>query len=331
MGKSWFLTDRAHRLISFALVFIVLAGVVHADGYRPWAGQFLRMGAGARALAMGNAYSAVDGDIFSYYYNPAGLSSMTNRQLAISFRYLAMDRYFKDIVFGTKIGPDASFALSWINAGTNDIMGRDLNGRPTGSLSDSRNSFAVTFSKQFHPRISAGINAKVSVWKLADEDARAVGLDAGVLVRPINGLTASFVIRDLNSRFTWNSSYWEQLMGSIDGQPLEKEDEIPLYYTAGVAYKMLQDKLMVSSTLEFLEDNPLGINLGTSYILSPRFTARAGVYNYTSSDEVDSKSLTAGFSVQVTGSVGFDYAFLSGGVDGNSVHCISLIMNYGAE
>ncbi|MFC1608394.1 PorV/PorQ family protein, partial [Candidatus Latescibacterota bacterium] len=301
MGKSWFLTDRAHRLILFALVFIIIACVSHADGYRPWAGEFLRMGAGARALGMGNAYSAVDGDIFSYYYNPAGLSSMTNRQLALSFRYLANDRYFKDIVFGTKIGPDASFALSWINAGTNDIMGRDLNGRPTGSLADSRNSFAVTFSKQFHPRVSVGINAKVAVWKLAGEDAKAVGLDAGILVRPIDSFTASFVIRDLNSRFTWNSSYWKDIMGSIDGQPLEKEDKLPLYYTAGCAYKLLQDKLLIATTFEFLEDNPLGIDVGASYILNPRFTARTGVYNYTTSDEVDSSSLTAGFSVQVTG------------------------------
>ena len=102
-------------------------------------------------LGMGNAYTAVPGDIYSAYFNPAGLSSMNARQLSISLRYLSMDRHFKDIIFGGPVGPDASFALSWINAGTDEIVGRDLNGNATGTLNDTRNVFGCYFLQTSQP------------------------------------------------------------------------------------------------------------------------------------------------------------------------------------
>ncbi|MFC1508954.1 PorV/PorQ family protein [Candidatus Omnitrophota bacterium] len=328
MEKSWYSTDRVNRVVLFALLVLVIgSSTVFSDEYRPWTGEYLRVGAGARAMGMGNAYAAVEGDIFSYYYNPAGLSSMEERQMAISFRYLSMDRYFKDIVLGSKIGPGASFALSWINAGTHEIIGRDLNGKPTGTLSDTRNTFGITFSKNLNRMLSIGFNAKVSTWKLDKDDAKAYGIDLGVLARPLTNLTASFVVRDLNSRFTWNSSRWKERLGSFDGQSIEKEDKFPLFYTVGAAYKTYRDKVLLAATLEFVEDNPMGIDLGASYRLNRIFTVRTGIYNYTSSDELESGSLTAGFTLRVTSSISFDYAYLTGSIDNDSIHCISLVMN----
>jgi len=313
------------------LLFFLMTGTAFPDEYRPWTGEFLRVGAGARGMGMGNAYTAVEGDIFSYYYNPAGLSTMTDRQFSISFRYLTLDRYFKDIVFGSKIGPGTAFAMSWINAGTHDIIGRDLNGKPTGALSDTRNSFAVTFSKLLDRRISLGLTAKMSLWKLNRDDAKAFGIDAGVVVRPFEHFTASFVARDLNSRFTWNSSQWKESLGAIDGQPMQKEDKFPLYYTAGAAYKLFRDKILVASTFEFIEDNPYSINLGASYQVNDTFTIRTGLYNYTPSGELNTDAFTTGFTIHVSGSVGFDYSYSAGSMEDNSLHCISLIMNYGVE
>lgn len=333
MEKSWYSTDRVNHVVLFALLVFVFIGSTTAfsDEYRPWTGEYLRVGAGARALGMGNAYTAVEGDIFSYYYNPAGLSSMEESQMAISFRYLSMDRYFKDIVLGRKIGPGASFALSWINAGTNEIIGRDLNGKPTGTLSDARNTFGITFSKNLNRMLSIGLSAKISTWKLDKDDAKAFGVDLGVLARPMANLTASFVVRDLNSRFTWTSSRWKERLGALDGQSIEKEDEFPLYYTFGAAYKAYSDRILLAATLEFVEDNPMGIDLGASYRFNRIFTVRTGMYNYTSSNELESGSFTAGFTLRVTSSISFDYAYLTGSIDNDSIHSISLVMNHGVD
>ncbi|MCE5248779.1 PorV/PorQ family protein [bacterium] len=333
MVKSWFSTERGiiKFIVAMSVTVIALSGAAYPDDYRPWAGEFMRMGVGSRAMGMGNAYTAVEGDVYSAYYNPAGLSTMNNRQMAISFRYLSMDRHFKDIAFGSKIGPDASFAFSWINAGTEDVVGRDLNGNPTGSLSDSRNAFAITFSKNLNQFVSIGINAKMAYWKLDDDDAKAFGFDLGVMVRPFKNFTASFVTRDVNSRFTWNSNRWKETIGSVDGQPLEKEDRFPHYNTFGVAYQLFREKLLLASTLELVEGNPFGLDLGAAYKYNDTFTLRAGLYNYTSSDELDTGALTAGFTVRVTGSISLDYAYSSDPLENDSIHCFSLVMTYGVE
>jgi len=299
------------------------------EEYRAWPGEFLRIGAGARAMGMGNAYSAVEGDIYSSYFNPAGLATMESRQLALSIHYLSFDRKYMHLVYGGKMGPGAGFAISWIQAGTDDIIGRDLNGNPTGSLTDKRNSFAISFSKNIGKIVSFGINTKMSLWKLAGDDAKAFGFDVGAVVRPLNRMSLSFVMRDMNSRFTWKSDRWKKNISGGDGQSMEKTDKFPVYYTFGAAYKMNKDKLILSATLENVEDNPIGLDVGVSYSLTEKLILRSGVYNYTSDDELNAGSYTFGFTLRVTSSLDFDYAYVPVDFEKESVHCISIVTNYG--
>ncbi|MFC1541132.1 PorV/PorQ family protein [Candidatus Latescibacterota bacterium] len=332
MGKLWFWTERA---VSVRLIFVVavlvlsFASVSFSGEYKAWPGEFLRMGAGARAMGMGNAYSAVEGDVYSSYFNPAGLAAMENRQLALSIRYLSMDRKFVYFGFGNRIGPDADFSISWLRSGTDGISGRDLNGNITNSLEDERNAVSMTFSKSINKMLSIGVNTKLILWKLASEDARTFGFDIGAIVRPINKLSVSFVLRDIKSRFRWESQRWKKNISGSDSQPLEKEDSFPVYYSIGVAYKTYMDKLLFSASFENVEDNPAGLNLGTSYEIHDRLTLRTGLYNYTFSDEFETGSVTFGFTLNVTRTLGFDYAYVPDDFGNDSVHVVAFLMNYG--
>ncbi|MCD6308676.1 MAG: hypothetical protein J7M24_06745 [Candidatus Latescibacteria bacterium] len=320
-----------NRICTIAFAGItLLAAAFPADAreYRAWPGDFMRMGAGARALGMGNAYSAIPGDIYSSYFNPAGLSYMQSRQMAFSFRYLSMDRMFRYFALGSPIGPDAGFALSWTNAGTDNIVGRDLNGNPTKSLEDNRNVFTFSFGKNIGDKFSLGINTKLGYWKLVDDNAKSFGFDLGFVIRPINDLALSFAARDIMSRYTWASKHWNKYISGADGQSMEKEDKFPFYYTGGVSYSMLNDKLLAAIMLELIEEYPLGVDAGVSYAVYKVFTIRTGVYNYTTDNELQSGSYTAGFSLQVTGSISLDYAFTADRFDGDDTHVIAITMGF---
>jgi len=333
MAKLWFLIERVclpHIIAAVTALFLFSPDMSLAEEkYSAWPGEFLRMGVGARAMGMGNAYTAVEGDIYSSYFNPAGLAAMRERQLALSIRYLSMDRKFMHLVYGNRIGPDADFAISWIQAGTDEIISRDLNGNPTGSLEDKRNAIYLTFSKNLNRWFSFGINTKLALWKLGGENAKAYGFDVGTVVRPVKKLALSFVIRDINSRFTWKTERWNEKFSSGEGQPMEKKDEFPVYYTLGLAYRLYMDKLLLSAALESVEDNPIGLNVGVSFDLTERFTLRTGIYNFTSSDELNSGSYTFGFTLGVTNSMDFDYAYVPDAFANDSFHTISLVMSYG--
>jgi len=315
--------------VAAALVVMCSGGVNADEEYRAWPGEFMRMGAGARAMAMGNAYTAVEGDLYASYFNPAGLAAMVEPQLALSMKYLSMDRKFMHLAYGKRIGPDADFALSWIQAGTDEIIGRDLNGNPTGALEDKRNAMSVTFAKAVSSWLSLGVNTKLSLWKLGGENAKAYGFDVGAMLSPFKMLSLSFVMRDINSRYTWKTERWNSFIHGADGQPLEKKDKFPVYYTAGCAYKTRGDKLILSATVESVQDNPLGFDLGGSYSYNDRFSVRAGMYNYTLEDGLETGSLTFGFSLNITESVGFDYAYVPDDFEGESIHVAGILVSYG--
>ena len=105
-----------------------------------FAGEFMAVGGGARALGMGGAFVAVAADVSTVYWNPAGISGMTNRQ-AIAMH----SERFGDLVnynFAAYAQPatflaaerEASWGLGLIHLGisdniiTNHLIFNDLNG-----------------------------------------------------------------------------------------------------------------------------------------------------------------------------------------------------------
>jgi len=56
--------------------------------------SFLELPVGARAIAMGSAYSSISGDPFSAYYNPAGIAGMDKLNIGLMHAV-----YFQDISY----------------------------------------------------------------------------------------------------------------------------------------------------------------------------------------------------------------------------------------
>src|SRR3989338_7819277 len=73
------------------------------------AAQFLKMGAGARAAAMGGAFSAVADDVTAGYLNPAGFSQLSAPEISVmhneglvntNYQYLAAAMPYNNSTFG---------------------------------------------------------------------------------------------------------------------------------------------------------------------------------------------------------------------------------------
>jgi hypothetical protein len=58
------------RILIICLVLLTATGVVRAEKY---AGEFMALGGGARAMAMGGAFTAIANDATATFWNPAGL------------------------------------------------------------------------------------------------------------------------------------------------------------------------------------------------------------------------------------------------------------------
>ena len=66
------------RLLRIALVLALVAWSATAEGQVRKAGltgaSFLKIGVGARAVALGSAYTTVRGDVNQMFWNPAGIA-----------------------------------------------------------------------------------------------------------------------------------------------------------------------------------------------------------------------------------------------------------------
>ncbi len=272
-------------ILCFAFIFFPSKSPA-VDGY--YAGAFLRMGLGARATAMGNAFTAIAQGTLGSYYNPAGIPLVTHPELTLSYRFLSLDRNFNHIGFATGISPKVDeesgeravkggLAVSWIHAGVDNIDGRDFAGNHYQNFSNAENSFALSFGVMPLKNFSIGFTARVLYNRFPDMgdnnstiSTTALGLDLGVLFRPWEYLSLGAVVKNINAKYDWKTDkLWER--------DIEKIDRFPMTFRFGMATNFPYRWLLIAADVENSELFGWRFSLGTEAQLMENIFLRAGI------------------------------------------------------
>jgi len=200
---------RMNRSLVFCAALVFASTFLHEDllgaSRAKYAGEFLAIGVGGRALGLGGAYSALASDVTAGYWNPAGLSQIMYPQIT-----LMHDERFGGLVnydYGAAampFGRDMSLAFSVIRLGIDNIpntqnAGLDVNGNllppgqmeNVGAIDPNRvtyfNSadwaFYVSYAKRVDERFSYGANLKFIRRDLEVGSATGVGFDLAAQYR----------------------------------------------------------------------------------------------------------------------------------------------------
>src|SRR5438309_778446 len=89
---------------------VFLAGFLSAAGAQAAgtsSAQFLKMGAGARAAAMGDAFSGIADDVTATYWNPAGLAQIRSAQVALMQNAGLVDTQYQYLGAAMPVGKSA--------------------------------------------------------------------------------------------------------------------------------------------------------------------------------------------------------------------------------
>jgi hypothetical protein len=297
------------------------------------AGAFMRMGLGARANAMGNAYTGVAEGTVAAYYNPAGIPFLETRQVMLSYRFLSLDRNFNYIGFAAGIRPkveegsgemalNGGLALSWIHAGVDKIDGRDFAGNHYQDFSNSEHAFALSFGLMpIKNMLSIGFTAKVLYNRfpdMGDNDAtisdKGLGVDLGILFKPFPYLSVGFTVKEINAKYTWKTDkLWEK--------DIDKIDRFPRTYRGGIALRYPYDWLLLAVDIEKNEQQDMKYFVGTEALFLDNFFLRAGLNN-------GSLTLGGGYLFQLfSRPVQIQYAFVTKKYDVASEHIFSWVFN----
>ncbi len=302
--------------------------------------QFLKLGVDARAIGMGEAYTAVTNDISSVYWNPAGLALQNKKQMFISHtKYVAdINQEFVATSMPMNFGTIALYS-SVLHMEDQDITDEDTFG-PTGeTFSFSNIEAGITYSNMFTDKFSLGVTAKFIRENAADEDENGFAVDLGTLYNTkwhntIIGMALKNFGPDVKYKVDNDSD------GKTDEDPFDLLDndgdglidedrkelgyKIPMNYSLGLSSEITKD-LTVSGQLDNCVDRSETWNVGAEYRINV-FALRTGYHI-----GQDAQGLTAGFGVKLPLSfaiINVDYAYTSMGdleeSFGDSAHRVSL-------
>ena len=147
------------------------------------AATFLKIGVGARALAMGEAYTTIAEDVTGLYWNPAGIANVDKIQFLVNHYDYIADIYYD---FGGVVLPMShygTFGIYFSYLGMPDIERTTLtNQYGTGEMV-SASSFCtgLSYGKALTDRFNIGGTVKYIKESLWHTSASSMALDMGIL------------------------------------------------------------------------------------------------------------------------------------------------------
>jgi len=294
-------TGRKRLLLLILVVSLVLTTTLAGSAYAGSAGgaaAYLKMGVSARALGMGEAFTAIADDASATYYNPAGLGGLNKREFSTMHAMLSLDRKFD---FANYVLPDpkrgGTWGLSWTRFGVSEIPETrvDATGAPildgAGNVrifsyfSDQENAYTLSYGKKFNERVHYGASLKSLKHTLFDSSASGFGVDLGWRLKCDQKTSLGAALKNFGAKLKWNTA---------SGQ----SDSVPLTAVFGVAHQ-LKPKILTAVDFEKTGSEDLKLKLGVEGRINEKIALRAGVNN-------KKFSVGAGFT---SNGWNFDYAF----------------------
>lgn len=255
---------------------------------------FLRLGNGARAGAMGEAFTAVADDATSIYYNPGGMANADGVDLNVTHSEWLMDMRFEQIsVINEMLGGAVGLNFTGVYYGAMDRYPDYPALVPDGTFSPYDLSCAAGYARDVLPNISAGVTAKLIYEKIDFESATGWAVDVGLVHRSmIEGLTLAASMLNLGPQAKF----------------VQEKFYPPFQLRGGAAYRYnadwLKGNVILATDAVFPNDGTAKLHMGMEYNYRSLLSVRAG---YKSNYEM--QGATLGFGV-VYDNLRFDYAFM---------------------
>lgn len=279
-------------------VVVVVMVLVSSVGFAKEKGEtgaaFLKIGAGARATALGEAYVGLADDVSACYWNPAGLTQLQEKQA--SFMYLSPMGEVDDLSY-SHLGLSVPHSdkgvfgasISYYGYGEMDKV-VDSSGTPQGTWKAYDLSLVCSWAKQVKANLACGTSLKMVAGKIDDSTARSFAVDLAALFQTnYPGLSLGAVITNLGTKMKYRN----------EGAPL------PMALKLGAAYRCEQAPVILVCDATLPNDNDAYFSLGGEYTIKEMFALRAG---YKSGPQDEGSGLTAGFGLKYL-NYGLDYAY----------------------
>jgi len=263
------------------------------------AANFLKMGIGARATAMGGAYTAIADDGTSLYWNPAGLAQIENTQISAMYNlwFQEVRQGYLNLVFPF-LGGRAGLSANYVNMG--QIEGRDEEGNPIGEFSASDINISLGYARRISSRLMFGASIGILQETIAEDKDSTFSGNAGILFKMSDSFSLGLACQNIGSKLG--------------------EDPLPLTYRGGIALRL--ESLTISADAVKAVDDDMYFCAGLEWWVVDILALRAG---YRTGQDIGS-GMSAGIGLKIS-RINIDYAYVPYGDLGN-IHRVSLRIKF---
>ncbi len=293
--------------VTFAAVLLLLPGVVLGEDGSSGL-TFLKLGAGARAIGLGDAYTAVGGDASSIYWNPAGTVGVRNIDvLLMHSEWFEGIRY--EYIGGVKSDGRQAFGAAIVGLYMDDLERREgPTAEPIGHFGVFDFAFTGTYARKLTDYLDVGAGAKYLFEKIDDETTGGFAVDLGARydMPTVPGLSFGAAVQNIGP----------------DMKFIKDEFSLPLMYRVGAALDIpveaLRGDLLLTSDAIVPNDGDTKYHFGAEFeysrMIALRFGYRTGW---------DNQNVSVGLGAKV-GNFRLDYAYVPFYSDLGDTHRMSL-------
>ncbi len=272
--------------------------------------QFLKIGVGGRATAMGDAFVAVADDATALYWNPAGIVQLEKNQLTLSHIDWLVDIKHEFIGYVHKLNSTNSIGFQFTSLHTQDMpVTTEFQPRGTGEyFSFGDILFGVTYARKFTDKFSFGATLKYFDETLDNLSMNGVLVDLGTYYKiGIGSARFAVAVTNFGGQLTPSGSIKRHVGSPVtDFQSFNPPTLFRIAYAQEV-FENEKSKLTSSIQLSHPNDNSENINIGLEYWWDKQISLRGG---YKLNVDEESLSLGAGLNTSISGyNVAIDYSY----------------------
>ena len=272
--------------------------------------EVLNLPAGARASAMGEAFTSIADDSTAVFWNPAGLNLLKGSSATFMHSIWFGDTSYEWVSAAMPMGNDRiGIGVKYLNYGS--IPQTDTTGLTTGTFSPTDLVIEASYATRVGD-LSLGVTAKYASLSIVST-ASAFCVDLG-LMQPIKlgDIQATGAIGVYNLGF--------------GGKFVSDAFSLPLSVKAGISGNVMKD-LLVAVDAVAPSDSSVYAAVGAEYKLKLDSSISAAIRAGYTLKNSDVAGLTAGAGITI-GNIGVDYAYVPFG-DLGTTHTFSVSFVFG--
>ncbi len=273
---------------------------------------FLKINAGARAAAMGGAFTAISDDASSIFYNPAGPNLMESDELFFSHNQWIEELNTEHISYVYPASEKLTYFAGFSTMFSPEMNSYDTGGNKTGTFNAVDRMIGVGVSL-IEKGTKMGCFLKVITQEAYDEKGMAYAGDLGI-IETYKNFRFGLAAQNLGTKM----------------KIYEEEFDLPVIYRGGAAYRFMDRYWFAGDIIKMGKaDTAFALGAEGEFDLSQAGKAylRLGYNSGRSKNTGSGVSAGLGFSAS---KFNLDYAFAPFG-DLGAAHRITLALKFGKE